>query len=68
MPDKRRVRFVDSDEAADIGGVVVDDIHLLRGGEAKSLTEDQEKRARAQLPNGALRAESSGGPSSKEES
>jgi len=66
--DKRRVRFVDSDEAAHIGEVVVDDIYLLRGGEAKSLTEDQEKRARAQLPNGALRAESSGGPSSKEES
>ncbi len=58
MPDKRRVRFVDSDEAADIGGLVVDDIHLLRGGEAKSLTEDQEKRAREVLPSGALRAES----------
>jgi hypothetical protein len=64
MPDKRRVRFVDSDEAADIGGVVVDDIHLLRGGEAKLLTEDQEKRAREVLPSGALRAEST----SKEES
>jgi hypothetical protein len=62
--DKRRVRFVDSDEVADIGAVMVDNVHLLRGGEAKSLTEDQEKRARAQLPSGALRAEST----SKEES
>ncbi len=68
MPDKRRVRFVDSNEVADIGAVMVDNVHLVRGGEAKSLTEDQEKRAREVLPNGALRAESSGGPSSKEES
>ncbi len=64
MAEKRRVRFVDSDEAADIAAVVVDDVHLARGGEAKFLTEGQEKRAREVLPSGALRAEST----SKEES
>ena len=58
MPEKRSVRFVDSDAAGDVGSVEVDGIVLERGGEPKQLTEDQEKRAKEVAPAGVLRAES----------
>ncbi len=58
MPDKRSVRFVDSDEAGDVRAVEVDGVRLERGGDEQSLTEDQERRAREAAPTGALRADS----------
>ena len=66
MPEKRSVRFVDSDSAGDVGAVEVDGIVLERGGEPQNLTEDQEKRAREVAPSGVLRAET-GASGSKED-
>lgn len=73
MADKRSVRFLALPDEAGlspdelVGAIEVDDITLVRGGEAQSLTADQEKRVRAVAPPDSLEVDDRGSASKKKE-